>query len=78
MFRIGEKIVYMGTCDYYSSLINFMTYTINDYQLDYTLTDAGEYLLSLSEKSEGNLYYSNFFITLTEYRKLKLTQLCSE
>ena len=75
MFRIGEKVVYMGKCEVYNSLKIFNIYTINNVNLETTFYNSCEYIFGFSEKSMGELYYSEFFIKLSEYRKLKLQKI---
>jgi len=74
MFKIGEKIIYDGKCEYYDELKKYETYTVSDL-FDESDFDSENFLFSVSEKCTG-IYYSEFFITLKEYRKIKLKLLC--
>jgi len=77
MFKVGDKIVYDGKCEYYTSLKKFSTYTIDDIFNDDN--DHGQ-LFTVFEMPEGCIYFSEFFIKLKEHRKLKINQLesCSK
>ena len=70
MFIIGEKVVYMGNCEYYKKLIPFNIYKIYDNSLSYiVLKNDNQELIYL--KFPGNFKYYVFFLTLKNYEKYK-------
>ncbi len=68
----------MGKCKYYYDLKKFGLYKISEVTIDYNYEKAGEYIFTLSEYPEGEMFFYEFFITLKEYRKQKINQLCLE
>ena len=69
-FRPGNRVVFVGDeFDIFSNLTPYKTYTVvNTYV-------SGEFIDTVNDKKQQVRYKSKFFVSLQEYRRMKLEKL---
>ncbi len=80
MFKVGDKVVCIDDSVVKGTLIPihltlYKTYTVLKYNDFYLHRDDCIHIID--DNHQNKIYFSNKFISLTEYRRLKLEKICS-